>query len=188
MISRTNFFCLAQHFLAITLDPDFIHIESQTTGQIIHRFFMCPFLQQFSDPQQKHGGAGGGHITTQHRHTDGGGIQYRHFDLPLHQTPDPLVNIADGFPCSINISYRYRQKYFAHEPHDHFSYQFFSVTCIQFSAGIIKDLLRHFHPVISEGFYPFHHIFPAALIVYDRIGRPFIYFCSSHLILCLQII
>ena len=69
-----------QHFALGCAQPDPVHIQRHTPGQIRHRFLPCPLLQQLTHLQQEHDGAGGIKVAPERRDGNGQGIQQLHLD------------------------------------------------------------------------------------------------------------
>ena len=125
------------------LQPHSADIQRHASGQVSHRFFMCPFLEDLTDPQQEHDRSRCIEIAPQQRNSYGGGIESLHFQFSAFQAADSPENITGGFHRNDGCSYRIRQEKFSSEAQDHLPDQFFPVFRIQFSSGMLDDAFRN---------------------------------------------
>ena len=109
-----------QDLLPVTKKPHLFNIQRHAPGQIAHRFFMGPFLQNFSDAQQEHDGSCRIKISAEHRYADGRRVQHRHLQLPPCQRAQAVPQISAGSESSGSCPYGIRKKQLASRPQHHF--------------------------------------------------------------------
>ena len=75
-----------------------VHVEGHGPGEIIHRLFPGPFLQQFAHFQQKHHHPGGAEISAAGRNRDGQRVQKLHLDGSVQEAAESPPDKRDHMP------------------------------------------------------------------------------------------
>ena len=87
-----------QHFALGRAQPDPVHIQRHTPGQIRHRFLPCPLLQQLAHLQQKHDHSGGSKVSSAGGNGNRQGIQQFHLDAAAQQAAQSSPHKGDHVP------------------------------------------------------------------------------------------
>ena len=74
-----------QHLSLPGLQPHIFHLQGHGARQIGNRLFMCPLLQDFTQPEHEHHGTGGIEVAPHNGNRHGGSIQHRHRQLAVEQ-------------------------------------------------------------------------------------------------------
>ena len=87
-----------QHLALGRAQPDPVHIQRHTPGQIRHRFLPCPLLQQFTYLQQEHDHSGGSKVPSAGGNGNRQGIQQLHLDAAAQQAAQAPPHKGDHVP------------------------------------------------------------------------------------------
>ena len=87
-----------QHLALGRAQPDPVHIQRHTPGQIRHRFLPCPLLQQFTYLQQEHDHSGGSKVPSAGGNGNRQGIQQLHLDAAAQQAVQSSPYKGDHVP------------------------------------------------------------------------------------------
>ena len=164
------------------------HIQGHGPRQVVHRFFMRPFLQKLSHAEQEHDRRGGVHIPAEHGNADRHRIQDRNLDFPFCQRFCALFQIFYGFYRCNKRPQGPGDEQLRSETQQYLHHQLFLIPGVHFSSGIFDKTFRNLHPVIAEALQSFKDRRSVSPIADDRILRALIHLRFRHAVQLLQII
>ena len=125
-----------QNFALRCAQPDTVHVEGHGPGEIIHRLFPGPFLQQFAHFQQKHHHPGGAEISAAGRNRDGQRVQKLHLDGSVQEAAESPPDKRDHMPENTGDPQRGREKQGAGCFAKNFAHQLFLKFPVQCPAAM----------------------------------------------------
>ena len=132
-----------QHFSAICcVFPYPVYIERHGACQISHRLLASPVFHYLSDIEKEHYRRSCSKVASYERYRDSRGIQYRYFDPPVCQTPEPRSDISDRPVYGHQFSQWHRHYQFVNDTSGYAEEQFVLKLPVQCSGCVIRNQFR----------------------------------------------
>ena len=160
-----------QYLAARRLQPDAVHVQRQALGQVGHRLFAGPVLQQLAYLQKEHHRPGGAEVPPADRQPDGQGVQQLDPDPAPPDAAQPLPQEGDHMPDHPRGPQRRRQKQAAGRLGQHLAHQFFLKCAVQRAGAVLRRVRRVRPAKAADGG---QHGLPPAAVAQDDAAGPLV--------------